>query len=79
MYMAGATRTQIYLSAQQRERLDAIRRREGKTLAAVVREAVDRYVEGAPAMSAQEALDATGGTMPDLEVPSRDEWDRGYG
>lgn len=77
--MVGATRTQIYLSADQRERLDAIRRREGKTLAAVVREAVDRYVEGLPSMSAQEALDATAGTMPDLEVPSREGWDRGFG
>lgn len=77
LYMA-ATRTQIYLTETQRARLDEIRRRDGKSLAQVVREAVDAYTEGSGG-DVREALDATYGTMPDLEVPSRDEWDRGYG
>ena len=41
LYMA-ATRTQIYLTPKQRERLDAIRGRDGRSLAAVVRDAVDQ-------------------------------------
>src|SRR2546428_606270 len=40
-----ATRTQIYLSAEQRRRLEARRKRERKSLAAGVREAVvDRAI-----------------------------------
>jgi len=74
----AATRTQIYLTEAQRERLDDIRRREGKSLAQVVRDAVDNYVER-PDESVEEALAATAGALPDLEVPSREEWDRGYG
>jgi predicted DNA-binding protein len=74
--MAAATRTQIYLSAQQRSRLDELSRRKGKPLAALIREAVDAYL-GHERVDAAEALDATFGSMPDLQVPSRDEWDRG--
>jgi len=77
LYMA-ATRTQIYLTKRQRQRLDEIRRRDGLSLAEVIREAVDQYIENS-GESIKEALEATYGTMPDLEVPSRDEWDRGYG
>lgn len=73
--MAGATRTQIYLTATQRAELDALRRRDGKTLAELVREAVDAYLIGT-GPSVEEALDATRGALPDLDVPSRDEWDR---
>jgi len=75
----AAARTQIYLTLEQRERLDAIRGRDGRSLAAVVREAVDQYVGRSHAESVQEALDATYGAMPDLEVPSREQWERGYG
>jgi hypothetical protein len=75
LYMA-ATRTQIYLTEEQRARLDALGRREGKPLAALVRDAVDEYLDhSAPDPGA--ALDATFGALPRLEVPSRDEWDRG--
>ena len=70
--------TQIYLTTTQRRELDAISRRDGKALAELIREAVDQYLErSAPTL--EEALEATAGTMPDLTVPSRDEWDRGYG
>jgi hypothetical protein len=78
MYMA-ATRTQIYLTEEQRERLDERARREGKSLAQVIREAVDIHVAKSSRERTQAVLDATYGSMPDLEVPSRDEWDRGYG
>ena len=76
LYMA-ATRTQIYLTKKQRQQLDARRKREGKTLAAVVRDAVDAYVarDTAAAADIQTVLDRTFGSIPDLEVPSRDEWE----
>jgi len=76
--MAGAMRTQIYISAGQRAKLDALRKRSGKSLAQLIREAIDaQLAQEAP--SAPEALDETYGSMPDLVVPSRSEWDRGYG
>ena len=74
LYMP-ATRTQIYLTAEQRRRLDERGRREGRPLAALIREAVDRYLESTP--DARTALDETFGSLPDLDVPARDEWDRG--
>lgn len=75
LYMP-ATRTQIYLTEEQRRKLDEIAVREGRSLAEVIREAVDRYVS-TERVDLRRALDSTFGAMPDLEVPSRDEWDRG--
>lgn len=77
--LAHATRTQIYLSAEQRRALDARAQEERKTLAHVIRDAVDRYL--AEEMDAGErdwVLAQTFGTCLDLgkRVPSRDEWDR---
>jgi predicted DNA-binding protein len=74
LYMS-ATRTQIYLTSAQRARLDALGHREGKALAELVREAVDEYLEHT-LPDPRGALEATFGALPDLEVPSRDEWDR---
>jgi hypothetical protein len=74
----SAIRTQVYFTAEQRERLDALAKRDDKTLAAVVREAVDAYVAGA-GPDADAALDVAFGSIPDLEVAGRDGWDRGYG
>jgi hypothetical protein len=74
----SAIRTQVYFSEEQRRRLDARAKREGKTLARVVREAVDAYVAHEPP-SLEVVLDEMFGSMPDLEVPDRGEWDRGYG
>lgn len=73
-----ATRTQVYFTQEQRRQLDALARREGKTLAKVVREAVDAYVAQAPP-ELEVVLDETFGSIPDLQVPGRHEWDRGYG
>ena len=73
LYMP-ATRTQIYLTLEQRQRLDRVVRRRGVPLAQVVREAVDRYLD-ASEPDLEEALAGSFGAMPDLDVPSRDEWD----
>ena len=67
----AATRTQIYLTGEQRRRLDARSRRTGATLARMIREAVDAYlIEDAPSLAA--ALDDTYGSLPQLELASRD-------
>lgn len=73
LYMA-ATRTQIYLTEEQRERLDALARRDERSLAELIREAVDDYLEQAAPDPAR-ALRNTFGIAPDFEVPSRGEWD----
>ena len=74
----AATRTQVYLTKEQRARLDDLRRREGKSLAEVIREAVEEYLDR-PHETIEQALEATAGSVPDLEVPPRSEWGRGYG
>jgi predicted DNA-binding protein len=74
LYMAS-TRTQIYLTDDQRRGLDARGRRTGASMARMIREAVDAYLaDDRP--DAQAALDETFGALPDLQLPSRDEWDR---
>ncbi len=76
--MPAALRTQIYLTAEQRRRLDQLGQRSGKSMAELIREAVDGYLaESQPDL--EQALAATFGAAPALEVPSRDEWDRSYG
>jgi hypothetical protein len=67
----SATRTQVYLTVDQRRRLDARARQEGRTLAHLIREAVDVYLAGEPDIDS--LLDATFGPMPDLEVPTRED------
>ncbi len=74
LYMP-ATRTQIYLTVQQRRLLDERAQREGRSLADVIREAIDAFLEQS-VEAAEDALGATFGSMPGLEVPSRDGWDR---
>ena len=74
----SATRTQVYFTEEQRRRLDALAGREGKTLAQVVRDAVDAHLAQVSA-DLSVVLDETFGSMPDLDVPSREEWHRGYG
>jgi hypothetical protein len=75
LYMP-ATRTQIYLTQEQRAMLDDRARREGKSLAELIREAVDSYLVER-SQDAEAALNSTFGSMPDARIPSRDEWDRG--
>lgn len=75
----SATRTQVYFTEEQRTRIDALRARDGRTMAQIVREALDRYLDEEETPDLQTAHDLTFGSRPDFEVPSRDEWDRGYG
>lgn len=76
----SSIRTQIYLTRTQREQLDELRRREKKSLAEVIREAVDAYLQGSHNdADVDRMLEESFGSIPDLEVPSRDEWDRGFG
>jgi len=73
----SATRTQVYLTAEQREKIDQIAAAEDVTMAEIVRRALDSYLAGAPDLDAAVVLAATFGADPDASVPSRDEWDRG--
>jgi predicted DNA-binding protein len=71
----SSTRTQIYLTDDQRRRIDRVAAAKGLTMAEVVRRAVDDYLEEEP--DAELALTATFGASPDADVPSRDDWQRG--
>jgi predicted DNA-binding protein len=70
-----STRTQIYLTDDQRRRLDLRGRQTGAPLARMIREAVDSYL-GDAEPDVEAALDETFGTLPELELPPRTEWDR---
>ena len=72
----SATRTQVYLTDEQRRRIDRIVEAEGVTLAEVIRRALDQYLDHS-VQDPRTALVATFGADPELAVPSRDEWDRG--
>jgi hypothetical protein len=77
--MSGATRTQVYLTAGQRAGLDERARVERKTMAHVIRDAVDTYLAAdIDAAERDRMLAATFGSCPGLgeQVPSRDEWER---
>lgn len=74
LYMP-ATRTQIYLTVDQRRRLDQRGRRTGAPLAAMIREAVEAYLAD-DKIDIDRALEESFGILPNLEIPSRDEWDR---
>jgi Arc/MetJ-type ribon-helix-helix transcriptional regulator len=82
LYMA-ATRTQVYLTQEQRDRIEELRARDGRTLAEVIRAALDEYLATHGRQAAvrelaerQRVLDETFGSMPDFEIPPRDEWNR---
>ena len=72
----AATRTQVYLTEEQLQRIDELAARRGLTLAAVVRLALDDFLED-EAPNPEAVLASTFGAVPDIEPPSRDEWDRG--
>ena len=76
MCCMSAIRTQVYLTDDQRKRIDAISKAEGVTMAEVIRRALDGYLDQVlPDPSV--ALAATFAAAPDADVPSRDEWHRG--
>jgi predicted DNA-binding protein len=72
----SATRTQVYLTEEQRQRIDVLAEDEGVTMAEIIRRALDFYLEG-EAPDPELALATTFGAAPGAAVPSRDEWDRG--
>ena len=74
LYMPSR-RTQIYLDEEQRRRLDERGRHLGRSMASLIREAIDAFLAATP--DPDVALDRTFGSLPDLIVPSRDEWQRG--
>lgn len=74
LYMAS-TRTQIYLTVEQRRRLDRRGRETGAPLARMIREAVDVYL-GQDAPDIDKVLDEGFGALPDIEAPRREEWRR---
>ena len=71
----AAIRTQVYLTQDQRRRIDEVARAEGVTLAEVIRRALDAYLNAE--RDAAVALAATFGADPDARAPSREEWARG--
>lgn len=72
----SATRTQVYLTEEQRRRIDELAAVRGVTLAEVVRSALDEYLDNELPDSGP-ILAATFGVAPQLSPPNRDEWDRG--
>lgn len=76
MLRCMSIRTQVYLTGDQRARIDRLADAEGVTMAEVIRRALDVYLaDQAPDPAA--VLDATFGALPDAAAPSRDEWERG--
>lgn len=71
----SATRTQIYLTVDQRARIDRAAEAEGVTMAELIRRALDEYLGDEPDPTS--ALAATFGADPDAQSPSRDHWRRG--
>jgi predicted DNA-binding protein len=71
----SATRTQVYLSEEQRSRIDRAAEAEGVSMAELIRRAIDVYLGDDTDPGA--ALAATFGAEPGAEVPSRDGWRRG--
>ena len=70
LYMA-ATRTQIYLTAEQRRRLDQLGGETGLGLAEMIRAAVDAYLGADTDLGP--ILDETFGALPGLTLAGRDD------
>jgi predicted DNA-binding protein len=71
----SATRTQVYLTEEQRARIDRAAEAEGVPMAEVIRRAINEYL--GDELDPSTALAATFGAEPSAEVPSRDSWRRG--
>ena len=69
VYMA--VRTQVYLTEEQRARLNDRAHRQGVGMAHVIREAIDSF------LATDDDIEATFGAAPDIgrSIPSRAEWD----
>ena len=71
----SATRTQIYLTEEQRTKVDQLADSEGVPMAVIIRRALDEYLSDDA--DATTALAATFGAAQSATAPSRDEWQRG--
>ena len=71
----SSTRTQVYLTEEQRRRIDQVVESEGVPMAEVIRRALDEYLGDDVEPTA--ALEATFGASPAADAPSRDGWQRG--
>ena len=71
----SSTRTQVYLTEEQRRRIDQLADAEGVAMAEIIRRAVDDYL--GDDVDATAALTATFGADPSATAPARDEWQRG--
>jgi len=71
----SATRTQIYLTEAQRQRIDRMTASEGIPMAEVIRRALDEYLGDESDASA--VLSSTFGAVPGASAPSREDWKRG--
>lgn len=65
----------MYLTVEQRRRIDRITAAEGVPMAEVIRRALDEYLS--EEMDSAAVLAKTFGAATEAEVPSRDEWNRG--
>jgi predicted DNA-binding protein len=71
----SSTRTQIYLTDEQRRRIDRVAAARGVTMAELVRRAVDEYLDHEP--DPEQVLAATFGASANADIPGRDTWERG--
>lgn len=76
MCCMSAVRTQVYLTADQRHRIDELAGAQGVTMAEVVRRALDAYLLTEHA-DARLTLVRTFGAAPEAAHPDREGWDRG--
>ena len=72
----SATRTQVYLTEEQRQGIDKITDTEGISMAELIRRALDHYLAEHHS-DADAALASTFGAAPGVAPPDRDEWLRG--
>lgn len=72
----SSTRTQIYLTTEQRARIDELASLQGISLAEVVRRALDAYLSDV-SPDTEETLRSTFGADATIRVPDRGEWSRG--
>jgi hypothetical protein len=71
-------RTQVYLTDDQVRRLKRAARQRDVSMAELIRRAVEALLRRDGSADGEEALDKTLGALPELEVPSRAEWDREF-
>jgi predicted DNA-binding protein len=70
----SSTRTQVYLTEEQRRRIDQLAEAEGVAMAEIVRRALDEYL--GDDIDATGVLARTFGADPKAAAPSRDRWRR---